>query len=253
MTSIIFNGTGSSPGVPQLFCSCPVCTSPFSENKRTRFSITVIEKDTVLQVDLPFEIRLQLLKLDIKKIDAIWLTHAHNDHIAGIDDMRLAAFRNREPIPVFAGATTLESAKSRFPYMFFENEYVEMPLLKPVVIESNPFKFKDMELIPIRHFHGNTEVHSFRLNDFGLIADISSISESEMEKLKGIKVLAICATVIKPHKKHMELSKIIQLIKTISPEKAYLTHMSHNFDYFEIQSHLPENISPAFDGLRIEI
>jgi phosphoribosyl 1,2-cyclic phosphate phosphodiesterase len=253
LTQIIFNGTGSSPGVPQLFCDCVVCKSPFAENKRTRFSITVIEKETVLQVDLPFELRLQLLRSGIKKIDAVWLTHPHSDHIAGIDDIRLAAFRNRESVPVFGGTKTLESAKTRFPYMFFENEYVDMPILTPTVIDENPIKFKDMELIPLKHFHGATEVHSFRMNDFGLLADISSISESELEKIKGVKVLAVCTTVRHPHKKHMNLDEIIELIKIISPQKAYLTHMNHSFDYFEIKKHLPQNIFPAFDGLRVEV
>jgi len=253
LTTIIFNGTGSSPGVPQLFCDCPVCKSSFPENKRTRFSMTMIEKGTVLQVDAPFEVRIQLLKADIKKIDGLWLTHAHSDHIAGIDDMRMAAFRNGAPLPLFAGQETIESVKTKFPYLFFENEYTESPLIKPFTVDEDPLQFKDMEFIPVRHFHGETKVHSFRMKDFGLLADISSISESELAKMKGVKVLAVCTTVNHPHRKHMDIGEIIELIKVVSPKKAYLTHMSHNFDYFEIKNHLPENIFPAFDGLRVEV
>ncbi len=250
---IFFNGTGSSPGVPQLFCDCRVCKSSFRENKRTRFSMTLIEKETIFQVDAPFEVRLQLLNAGIKKIDGLWLTHAHSDHIAGIDDLRIASFRNGAPLPLFAGQETIASVKTRFPYLFFENEYTDIPLLEPVAVDEKPFQFKDMEFIPVRHFHGETKVHSFRMKDFGLLADISSISESELAKMKGVKVLAVCTTVNHPHRKHMDLDEIIELIKIISPKKAYLTHMSHNFDYFEIKNHLPENIFPAFDGLRVEV
>lgn len=209
------------------------------------------EKDTILQVDLPFELRLQLLKSEVSRIDAVWLTHPHSDHIAGIDDIRMASFKNNMPLPLFAGKKTLECVQKRFPYMFFGNDYVDRPFLHPEIMDEKPFRFKDMNLIPIKHFHGNTEVHSFRMNDFGLLADISSISESELEKLKGVKILAVCTTVKNPHTRHMTFHEVIDLIKKISPQRAYLTHMNHTFDYDETQSRLPENIFPAYDGLRI--
>jgi phosphoribosyl 1,2-cyclic phosphate phosphodiesterase len=252
-TKIIFNGTGSSTGVPQLFCKCSVCTSGLIENIRTRFSMTVIEKETVLQVDVPFEFRIQLLKAGIDRIDALWITHPHSDHIAGIDDIRMASFKNRAPLPVFAGAGTITYAKEKFPYMFFENEYVNTPFLKPFVLDGSPFSFKDMEIVPIKHFHGDTDVHSFRMKDFGLLADISSISENELDKLKGVKVLAVSATTKHQHIKHMSISEVLELIGKISPQRAYLTHMNHTFDYFEIKKEIPENVFPAYDGLRIEV
>ncbi|MGI6395328.1 MAG: MBL fold metallo-hydrolase [bacterium] len=250
---ITFNGTGSSTGTPQLFCSCPVCTSESPENKRTRFSITIIEGETSIQIDAPFEIRQQLLNAKIRKIDALWLTHAHSDHIAGIDDLRMVSFENNSPLPLFAGAETIEILNTRFPYLFFENDYRETPLFKPVAINKRPFEFKNITFIPIEYFHGETVVNSFRIKDFAFLVDISGISQHELEKLKGAKVIAVSATTKFPHKKHKSLNQIIELIDEISPERAFLTHMNHSFDYLKIKKELPANVFPAFDGLTLEI
>lgn len=248
---IIFNGTGSSTGVPQLFCNCSVCKSDNPKNNRTRFSLTLLHHSTILQIDLPFELRLQLLKSNIPHIDGVWLTHSHSDHIAGIDDIRMASFKSEFPIPVFAGEHTVSVAQKRFPYMFFENEYVQRPFLHPVILDEKRIIFKDVELVPLRHFHGTMEVYSFRSGDFGFLADISSISDSELNKLEGVRVLVVCATVNKANKRHMNFEQIIELIEKINPKKAYLTHMNHSFDYDATLKKLPDYIFPAYDGLRI--
>jgi len=250
---VIFSGTGSSTGTPQLFCECNVCKSENEKNKRSRFSLIISEKDTTVLVDTPFELRLQLLRAGFDKIDAIWLTHPHSDHIAGIDDTRIIAFKNKSSIPFFADSSTMETVKSKYPYMFGENEYSKNPFLDPVTVTEEPIHFKDITFIPIKHFHGSMEVCSFRCGNFAFLADVSRISEKEMEKLSGTSVLSVCTTVKAPHYKHMELEKVIALINKISPEKAYLTHMNHTFDYDEMISSLPPNILPAYDGLCIDI
>lgn len=250
---IIFNGTGSSTGVPQLFCDCDVCRSDDPKNKRTRFSITLLKGSSVLQVDLPFELRLQLLRSGIRHIDGVWLTHPHSDHIAGIDDIRMASFRSGTAIPLFAGERTISNARERFPYMFFENEYIERPLLKPVVLDGKSIVFKDFELVPVVHHHGTMEVHSFRTGEFGLLADISSITDSELEKLKGVKVLAVCTTVHRIHERHLNFEQVMDLIERISPQRAYLTHMNHSFDHGTVIRKLPGHIIPAYDGLTVGI
>jgi phosphoribosyl 1,2-cyclic phosphate phosphodiesterase len=250
---VIFSGTGSSTGAPQLFCDCKTCISDNPKNKRTRFSMIIIEKNTTLVVDTPFELRLQLLKAQIKKVDAIWLTHPHSDHIAGIDDTRIISFKNNGPVPFFAGKKTIENAKMRYPYMFGTNEYSDRPFLEPQLISEDPITFREIELMPVKHLHGSMEVNSFRSGDFAFLADVSEISESELSKLSGVKTLSVCTTVKHPHYKHMELKEVINLINFINPEKAYLTHMNHTFEYEEIRSALPSNIIPAYDGLEINI
>ena len=253
MTTIIFNGTGSSTGVPQLFCDCEICKLKDERNRRTRFSMTLIEDGTVLQIDFPYEIRQQLLKSHVSHIDAGWLTHAHSDHFAGIDDMRMASFRKEEPLPFFLSRETFEIATQRFPYLFFENEYLPRPFLKPVFVEKEPVLFKNLTILPIRHKHGETVVTSLRFKDFALLADINSIDSSELDKAKGAKILAISSTVQKRHPTHFSFEEILDIIKYLSPERAYLTHMNHTFDYEETLKKLPENVRPAVDGLIINI
>jgi phosphoribosyl 1,2-cyclic phosphate phosphodiesterase len=248
---VIFSGTGSSTGTPQLFCDCKVCLSENPKNKRTRFSLIIQELETTLVVDTPFELRLQLLRAEIQKVDAIWLTHPHSDHIAGIDDTRIISFKNQASVKFFAGRSTIDNAKKRFPYMFLENEYLNRPFLDPVEIGTGPFRFKDLSFIPVNHMHGSMEVNSFRTGDFAFLADFSEIDPAEIEKLKGVKVLSVCTTVKHPHYKHMELDKVIALIKKIGPEQAFLTHMNHTFDHETTASILPSFIKPAYDGLEI--
>ena len=250
---VIFSGTGSSTGTPQLFCNCNVCLSEDQRNKRTRFSMIIQNLDTTVIVDTPFELRLQLLRSGIQKIDAIWLTHPHSDHIAGIDDTRIISFKNEASVKFFAGRSTIENAKKRFPYMFMENEYLNRPFLDPVEVGTAPLKFKDFCFIPVKHMHGSMEVNSFRCGDFAFLADFSEIETSEIEKLKDVKVLSVCATVKNPHYKHMELDKVVSLIEKIGPDKAYLTHMNHTFDYETTASILPSFIRPAYDGLEIHV
>ncbi len=250
---VIFSGTGSSTGTPQLFCQCDVCISKDIKNKRSRFSFILIKKNTNILVDAPFELREQLLKSEVDHIDAIWLTHPHSDHVAGIDDTRIISFKNREPLPFFAGKATIENTKIRYPYMFEKNEYLNRPFLDPVEVGVEPFLFRDISFVPIRHMHGSTEVHSFRSEDFAFLADISAVSDSEIEKIKGVKVLSVCTTTKIPHYKHMELEKVVKLIEKVSPEKAFLTHMNHTFDYEETRQLLPSFIEPAYDGLEVVV
>ena len=253
MTTVIFNGTGSSTGVPQLFCDCDVCKLTDERNRRTRFSMTLIENGTVLQIDFPYELRQQLLKSQVPHIDAGWLTHAHSDHFAGIDDLRMASFRNDVPLPFFLSRETFEIAQQRFPYLFFENEYLPRPFLKPVFVEKEPVTFKNLTIMPIRHKHGETVVTSLRFKDFALLADINAIESAELDKAKGAKILAISSTVQKKHPTHFSFEEILDIIKYLSPERAYLTHLNHTFDYEETLKKLPENVQPAVDGLRIDM
>ena len=215
--------------------------------------MTLIEGETILQIDFPYEIRQQLLKSQIPHIDAGWLTHAHSDHFAGIDDLRMASFRNDEPLPFFLSRETFEIATRRFPYLFFENEYLPRPFLKPVFVEKEPVSFRNLTIMPIRHKHGETVVTSLRFKDFALLADINSIDSDELDKAKGVKILAISSTVQKRHPTHFSFEEILDIIKYLSPERAYLTHMNHTFDYEETLKKLPENVRPAVDGLIINI
>ncbi len=246
-------GSGSSTGVPQLLCNCPVCRSTDSHNKRTRFSILFEEKDFVILVDAPFESRLQLLQARVTHIDCFWLTHPHSDHIAGIDDLRMFAFRQGSPLPFYSLPEHLRVAKHKFPYLFFQNEYRNTPLFDPRPVEDSFIVYGKARLQPIVHLHGNMRVVGFRWNDVAFLADISEIEPSELEKLAHLRLLIIAHTLPHPHFKHMQSSEVISLIQSLRPERAILTHMNHRFDYQTLKDGLPEGIEPGYDGLTISL
>jgi len=246
-------GTGSSTGTPQLTCDCPVCTSDDWRNKRTRFAIMVETEFKNILVDIPFEIRQQLLKAKVDKLDAIWLTHAHSDHFAGVDDVRMFSFRNGKPLPIFSDKDVIKVVEERYPYLFFENEYVKRPILKPYRIEGETVFFHGVEIVPIRHKHGDETVTSFRIGEFAFLADFSTISEKEREKLTNLKLLVVSSTLKSDHHKHMKFSDVVELIEGLKPERAVLTHMNHRFDFEETKKSLPAFIEPGYDGLSFEI
>lgn len=247
-------GTGSSTGTPQLLCKCPVCLSDNEKNMRTRFSIFLETGQKNILIDTPFEIRLQLLRAGVESIDAIWLTHAHSDHFAGIDDMRVFSFKNKAPIPFFSIESTLRTLEKRFEYLFFQNEYSPVSFLEAhAVTGSEHIFFSGMEIIPICYKHGPGEVTSFRTGDFAFVVDVSAIAESELEKLYGLELLVISATTKRDHYKHLKLDDIVEIAKKLAPKRVVLTHMNHTFDYTEIRNYLPSFIEPGYDNMVIEI
>ncbi len=246
-------GTGSSTGTPQLLCTCPVCTSKDPRNKRTRFSILVEVDGVTILVDAPFELRQQLLAAQVKRIDAVWLTHAHSDHLSGIDDLRIFSFARDGHIPFYALPSELEHVRRRFSYLFEENEYFEKHFLDPFPITDRPIDIAGIPLRPVFHTHGKADVASFRLRNFAFIADFSNIEPEEVDKLHGLDMLVVSATVQKEHYKHMKLTDVVALIRKIAPRRAILTHMNHHNDYEKTLMLLPAGIEPGYDGMRLEI
>jgi len=244
-------GTGSSTGVPQLLCRCPVCRSNNPRNRRTRFALLFETEQTTLLVDTPFEIRLQLLAAGVKKLDALWLTHAHSDHLAGIDDLRIFSFQSGAPIPFFALPPAIEAARHRFRYLFDGNEYTAVNFLDPHAVGNEPLIFHDLMLVPILHQHGETPVASFRVGDVAFLADISAIEPAEEEKLRGLNLFVVSCTVQRDHYKHMKLDDILSLVARLAPRRTILTHMNHRFDYDDLVRTLPPGIEPGYDGLTV--
>lgn len=250
---ITFLGTASSTGTPQLLCDCDVCRSKDSRNVRTRYSLMVESEDFSILVDAPFEIRTQLLKTRTRHIDALWLTHAHSDHIAGIDDLRIFSFRNKSPLPLFANSHTREIIESRFRYLVAENEYMLRPFFSFNPVEDKNIFFRGATFIPLSYNHGETVVSSFRVGDFAFISDISDISRETKEKLKGLDLFVINSTVLHPHYKHMCLEEVVSLSEELAPRRVYLSHMNHHYDYSETKKRVPDFMEPAYDGMVVRI
>lgn len=251
MMRVTLLGTGSSTGTPQLLCDCATCRSDDPHDRRTRFAILIEQGGTVLLVDAPFEIRMQLLAAKVKRLDALWLTHAHSDHLAGVDDLRIFAFRNGAPIPCFALPETIATTRHRFTYLFDDNEYGDLKFLDPRPVGHDPLAFRDLTLVPIHHRHGDTAVVSFRAGPFAFLADLSAIDDGELEKLNGISTLVISCTVRNDHYKHMKLDQVLALAARIGAPRTVLTHMNHRFGHADLRATLPAGVEPGYDGLTL--
>ncbi len=251
---VTFLGTGTSQGIPVIGSKHPVCLSSNPKDKRLRVSVLVEWDDYNILIDCGPDFRAQMLANDVSKIDTILFTHEHNDHTAGLDDIRPFFFRQGD-IPVFAHQRVIKSLEKRFEYiMDNKNKYPGAPSVQVNEIENTSFLFKKHPIIPINAMHNRLQVFGFRLQDFAYLTDVKSIEPEESEKLKGVKVMVINALRHEPHHSHFNLEDALNFIKQIAPERAYLTHISHHLGFHdEIQKTLPKNVFLAYDNLKITI
>lgn len=252
--SITFLGTGTSTGVPMVACSCKVCTSSNAKDKRLRSSILVESSTTTFVVDTTPDFRYQMLRLQIKKLDAVLFTHPHKDHIAGLDDTKAFNFFSGKPMEVYANALTEEALKREFAYVFSDKKYPGIPEITLNTIDLEPFYIGDIPVIPIMVWHLKMPVLAFRFGNFTYITDANKIEESERDKIKGSDVMVVNALRHKEHLSHFSLSEAIQLVNELSVPTAYFTHISHQLGlHNEVTNELPAGIQLAYDGLQIQM
>ena len=251
---VTFLGTGTSQGIPIIGSEHPVCLSKDAKDKRLRVSILVCWNNLNILIDCGPDFRQQMLANNVKKLDAIFYTHEHNDHTAGLDDIRPFFFRQGD-IPVYAHERVLKALRKRFDYIFAtENKYPGAPGVIENTIENKTFSFEGLTVTPINFMHNRLQVFGFRIEDFAYITDIKSIEDEEVEKLGDLKVLVISALRIEPHHSHFNLEEALEFIKRIKPEKAYLTHISHMLGFHEdVEKKLPENVHLAYDNLKVTV
>ena len=251
---IIFLGTGTSQGVPMIGCKCNVCTSTDSRDKRLRSSIYIECNGVKFVIDTGPDFRYQMLRANILDIDAVLFTHSHKDHIAGLDDIRAYNYFLKKDMDIYAEQHTMNSIKNEFSYAFDNDPYPGVPRINAHTIKPIPFEIKGVEIIPIRGYHFKLPVLGYRIGDISYITDMNRIEKEEMEKLRGSKILVIDALRREKHISHFNLSEAIAIAQNIGAEKTFLTHMSHQIGlYKDLIEELPENISPAYDTLTIEI
>lgn len=252
---VYFLGTGTSQGIPVIGSNHPVCKSDDSRDKRLRVSVWISWENASYVIDCGPDFRQQMLSANCQKVDGILFTHEHADHTAGLDDIRPFYFKQGD-IPVFAHKRVLENLTKRFDYIFEkENKYPGAPSVEiNEVVNGKSFLLGDKMVVPIDVMHGNLQVFGYRIDDFAYLTDVKTISEKEIEKLKGVKVLVVNALRIEPHDTHFNLEEALEFINIIQPEKTYLTHISHIFGFHqEIEKNLPENVFLAYDNLEIII
>lgn len=251
---LTFLGTGTSTGVPEIGCKCEVCTSTDPRDSRLRTSALVEDGDTTLLIDCGPDFRVQMLRADVKKIDALLMTHKHYDHLVGIDDLR--PYTRDKELPIYSDRETEIQIRSFFPYCFGRVKYPGVPNIRLNTIDyKSSFKINNIEVTPIRVFHGMFPITAYRLGKLAYITDMSYIEPGELEKLKGVDVLVINALRFsKPHKTHQTVLEALPIIDYIKPKAAYFTHMMHHIGlHAKIEKCLPSNIHLAYDGLVIEV
>jgi len=247
---ITFLGTGTSQGVPVIACECETCLSTDPHDKRLRTSLLLETEAVTLLFDAGPDFRQQMLREKVKKLDAIIITHEHKDHIAGMDDVRAFNYKSQEAIDIYAEERVQKAIKREFSYVFAEHQYPGIPKMRLNTINDFSFNIRGIDIIPIRVRHMNLEIYGFRIGNFAYITDASYIPESSKEKLIGVKYLVINALRKEKHISHFSLREAINVIKEISPRKAFITHISHQMGLAKnVSEELPAGIMLAYDGL----
>jgi phosphoribosyl 1,2-cyclic phosphate phosphodiesterase len=254
---IVFLGSGTSMGVPTLGCSCAVCTSTNPRDNRTRPSIVVLfrEGDTerCVLIDSGPDFRQQALREKLRNIDAVLYTHAHADHIFGLDDLRPLSFKHPHKIPLYADRTTTQVLEQVFEYTFSENNhypYKARVELRPLEQHTRIFG-ADFVTVPL--LHGALKTVGFRFGNAAYLTDMSDIPEASFSLLEDLDVLIIDALRRTPHPSHSNLETSLKFVKKIRPRQAYFTHIAHELGHVETEKELPPNVHMAYDGLRISI
>jgi len=253
--TITFLGTGTSQGVPVIGCDCEVCQSTNPKDARLRTSAMIQWKGKNIVIDAGPDFRQQLLKAKVTDVAAILMTHEHNDHIIGMDDVRPLNFKHQKSMPVYAEKRVQEELRTRFSYIFSDNPYPGAPRLNLENInEGENIIIDDLIIQPIRAWHGQLPVFGFRFGDFTYLTDVNRIEEAELNKVKGTKILVLDALHHSSHHSHFNLEEALALIETLQPEQAYLIHISHRMGLAEtVNQLLPANVELAYDGLLLKI
>jgi len=250
---LTFLGTGTSTGVPTLGCRCRVCTSADPRDQRTRPSLLLEYDGRTVVIDTTPDFRAQALRHQMQRLDAAVFTHAHADHILGLDDVRPFYFRQQTPIPIYAEAHCLENIRRTFQYIFDGvYPYGGIARLDPHLIDG-PFDLWGLRLTPVPVLHGNLPILGFRFGQAAYLTDFSTIPETSLPLLDGLEVLILDALRPKPHPAHSSIEQSLAWVEQLKPRRAFFTHMAHQVSHAEISASLPPHVRLAYDGLQLDL
>ena len=232
-------------------CRCQVCRSDDARDKRLRTAALVSIGNTNIAIDCGPDFRQQMLHAGIEHLDAIIITHEHNDHVIGLDDVRPFNFLQRRDMPVYATTSVGKELETRFAYVFNENPYPGAPRITLIPINKDQvFEIKGIPIRPIEVMHGSLPILGFRISDFAYLTDVLTISEEERSKLDGVDTLVLNALHHEPHATHLNLEQALAMISRLNPRRTFLTHMSHRIGlHAEVNRILPSGVALAHDDM----
>ena len=251
---ITFLGTGTSQGVPVIACGCDVCKSVDPCDKRLRSSILAETGNSTIVVDCGPDFRQQMLREGVQSIDAILVTHGHKDHLGGLDDVRAFNYINRRPADVYATRDVQKIIRMEFSYAFEKDPYPGVPAINLHTLTNRPFFIGTEKITPVKALHYNNDkfVFGFRIGDFTYITDAVKISDREMEKIRGSRIIVLNALRKEKHYSHFNLEQALSILQELKPEHGYLTHISHQMGrYADVSHELPAFVILAYDGLQV--
>ncbi len=247
-------GCGGSMGVPMLACDCEVCTSNEPRNQRTRTAALIQSPTTTILIDPGPDLRIQGLRHGLQQLDAVLVTHPHQDHIGGIDDLRPFTLQTQRTLPLYANQFTLDRILYQYDYAFASGESASTrPNLGLNQLDGAQFSIGDMTIIPLPIEHGSWQILGFRIGDLAYMTDVSHIPAPTFELLHGVKSLIIGALRHEPHPLHFTVAQALAAVERIQPQQAFFVHMSHSLDYTTEHANLPTHVQLAYDGLVVPI
>jgi len=246
---LTFLGTGTSFGVPQIGCRCPTCTSTDPRDRRAR---------TAALIDTPPELRLQLVAATVDHVDAVLFTHAHADHVHGIDDLRALSVRQGAMLPAYGSRATMAELTAKFPYIFDPAIVVPVGTSKPelaahVLEPGRTASIAGVAVLPVSLPHGDHEVFGYRIGPVAYLTDVKVIPESVIDALQDLDVLVLNALLSRPHPLHLSVPEAVAAAQRVGARRTFFTHLTHENTHAALAAKLPAGIAPAYDGLVIDL